>query len=97
MNPIINASIQAIPINVNDSYFIVDKAIAVIQASGLPFKVGPFSTSVEGTLKEVQTLIGKITEACQEYGANELLLNLQFHIKADKDVRMDDKTGKYVD
>lgn len=88
---IINAAIQLVPINVTDSYAKVDQAIEIIAASGLPFQVGPFSTSVEGTFEEVTHLIERIKITLLSKELDELLLNVQFHCKAQENVRAADK------
>ncbi|MEM6877591.1 MAG: thiamine-binding protein [Bacteroidota bacterium] len=88
---IINAAIQVVPINVQDGYAVVDRAIELIADSGLPYLVGPFSTSVEGTFEEVQKLIHQIKTQLLAKELNELLINIQLHCKADGDMRASDK------
>lgn len=49
-------AIQCLPLSASskeDAYRLVDKAISVINASGLPFTVGPFETVVEGPLDQL--------------------------------------------
>ena len=46
-------AIQCLPLSAQDkekTYALVDQAIAAIEASGLPYTVGPFETVVEGEL-----------------------------------------------
>ena len=57
----ISAQIQFIPLHSDSPMDRVDEAIAIIQASGVRYSVGPFGTSIEGE----QSVI------------NELVLNLQ--------------------
>jgi len=46
----INAAIQLLPLKTNeDRYSVVDKAIELINKSGLNYKVCPFETVVEGS------------------------------------------------
>ncbi|MEM6397183.1 MAG: thiamine-binding protein [Bacteroidota bacterium] len=90
---IINAAIQLVPVNVTNGYAMVDRAIEIIAASGLSHQVGPFSTSVEGTFEEVVALVEKIKNRLLASELNELLLNVQFHCKADGDVRAADKVN----
>lgn len=92
----VNASLQVIPLNTEHSYAIVDRAIAKIQASGLPYLVGPFSTSVEGELKAIMLLLEQLRDVCFENGAEELLLNVQIHFKRDADVTTEEKVSKFL-
>jgi uncharacterized protein YqgV (UPF0045/DUF77 family) len=91
----VNAALQVIPLNTPDSYAIVDQAIAEIQASGLPCQVGPFSTSVEGELTAILSLVEKLRDVCFDQGTEELLLNVQIHLKKDADVTTQEKVAKF--
>jgi uncharacterized protein YqgV (UPF0045/DUF77 family) len=65
-------AIQCIPMGEgekNEVYSLVDRAIAVIEASGLPFTVGPFETVVEGPLERLVILAGEAHAALLEAGA----------------------------
>ncbi len=90
-----NLSIQVIPINTESAYAHIDTAIAVIQFSGLRYKVTPFSTVVEGSLEALQNLILAIQTALFEQGVEEVILNIQFHAKKSKDVFLHEKTDKF--
>ena len=48
-NPV-NVDIEVLPSTGGEVYSIVDRAIEVIQASGLKYEVGPLGTTVEGDL-----------------------------------------------
>lgn len=50
MSNIVTVDIQVLPLTGDDIYRIVDRAIAVIQASGLTHEVGPMGTTLEGDL-----------------------------------------------
>lgn len=52
-----------------DRYAHVDAAIAVIQASGLPYEVGALGTTVEGSPDELWTLARAVHEATLHAGA----------------------------
>lgn len=52
-----------------DRYAHVDAAIAVIQASGLPYEVGALGTTVEGTPDELWPLVRSVHEATLHAGA----------------------------
>ena len=92
----INAAIQLLPLSNNiDKYGIVDKAIAIIQQSGLNYVVCPFETVIEGSFKEVVEVIEKIKNIGFTEGNDELIINLKLHCSGVKDLYIDDKTGKY--
>ncbi len=88
-------AVQVVPINHPDSYSIVDRAIDEIKRSNLAYEVGPFSTSLEGEYEELVTLIKKIKTASLEAGADELLLNIQIHVKKNNDVTIESKVRKF--
>ena len=91
----VNLSLQVLPINETDAYPIIDKAIEVIQSSGLKYEVQPFATIIEGSLDQVLRVALAAKEAALTAGAQELILNIQIHLKKDKDVCFEDKTGKF--
>lgn len=90
----INAAIQLLPIDTAQKRWdVVDKAIALIQQSGLNYKVCPFETVVEGKSTDVFKLI----EAIRVVGlqnASEILINIKIHA-ANRDVFFDEKLEKY--
>ena len=93
---IINASLQILPI-VQDKhpYEWVDEAIAVIENSGIKYKVGAFATVVEGTYDEVLKVINNVNEYLQQRGCAEWILNAQIQIRAKGDITGDEKTTKF--
>ncbi len=91
----INLSIQVVPVNHSDSYSVVDKAIELIQNSGVKYEVGPFQTSLEGTFDELMLLIKEIKRVSHDAGSKELLLNIQIHAKDGEDVSFESKTAKF--
>lgn len=96
MNNIVNLAIQVLPLAASkDKYAVVDDAIAKIQASGLKYIVCPFETVVEGPYDRVMQLVNEIQEACFESGAEEIIVNMKLQRRKNKDVFIDEKTGKY--
>lgn len=68
-------SIQVLPLNgagKEELYALVDRAIHVIQESGLPYMVGPFDTTVEGKLDDLLALAGKAHKAVTEGGCDRV-------------------------
>ena len=95
-NNIVNLAIQVLPmVTAKDKYAVVDDAIAMIAGSGLKYKVCPFETVVEGPYDRVMQLMNDIQQACFDSGAEELLINMKLHRRREKDVFIDEKTGKY--
>lgn len=96
MNNIVNLAIQVLPlVTAKDKYAVIDDGIALIEKSGLKYKVCPFETVVEGPYDEVMKLVDGIQQACFASGAEELLINMKLQRRKDKDVFIDEKTGKY--
>lgn len=92
----VNVAIQVLPFSFSeDKYAIIDKAIELIQKSGLKYVVCPFETVVEGTYSEVMSLVEKIKTACLLAGADDLIINLKLHARKDADALIDDKMEKY--
>lgn len=94
-NKKINAAIQLLPIDTKEvRWDVVDKAIAIIKQSGLNYKVCPFETVVEGSMKEVMNLIEKIKDASLEKDCAEILINIKIHA-ATRDLAFEEKLVKY--
>lgn len=90
----INAAIQLLPIDTEQKRWdVVDKAIALIDKSGLNYKVCPFETVVEGTSSQIFELLEKIKQLGLE-NSNEILINVKFHA-ANRDVFFEEKLEKY--
>lgn len=91
----INAAIQLLPIGAKENKFeIIDKAIALIQESGLHYKVCPFETVVEGHSDAIYALIHKIQVETLGSQCNELLINIKIHA-ATRDLSFSEKLEKY--
>jgi uncharacterized protein YqgV (UPF0045/DUF77 family) len=91
----INAAIQLLPLNTTDEkYLIIDKAIELINKSGLNYKVCPFETVVEGESDSVYDLIQKIQLEMLKSCCEELLLNIKIHA-ANRDLTFQEKLQKY--
>ena len=92
----INLALQIIPkSDKHDLYTLVDKAIEVIQNSGLKYEVCPFETVMEGGYEEILAVVKKAQTACFVAGAEELLVNIKMQVRKDGSVTIEEKTGKY--
>lgn len=91
----INAAIQLLPLDAGENKIeLIDKAIGIIQKSGLNYKVYPFETVVEGPSNEVYSLIERIQLQTLTAGCGELLINIKIHA-ATRDLSFDEKLVKY--
>lgn len=91
----INAALQLLPLVTDEHrYHVVDKAIQMIQDSGLHYKVCPFETVVEGSPDAVYALIRHIQTEILDMGCDELLLNIKIHA-ANRDLSFSEKLEKY--
>ncbi len=91
----VNLSLQIIPVNEANAYPMIDEAIRVIQNSGLRYEVQPFATIIEGSYEEVLAVATAAKDAALTAGASELVVNIQVHLKKEKDVVFEEKTQKF--
>jgi len=92
----INVAIQVLPKSAHlGTYELVDRAIEVIQQSGLKYVVCPFETVVEGDYEEVMRLIKQVHEAVYAHGAEEMITNIKIQTHHNQDVLIHDKMNKY--
>ncbi|MGR6127947.1 MTH1187 family thiamine-binding protein [Paenibacillus sp. SER-28] len=72
-------SIQVIPKTPNnkDSYPYVDKAIEVIQRSGVKYQVNPLDTTMEGELDELLKVVKEMHEALTEAGSPSVISQIK--------------------
>ncbi|AJE51287.1 MTH1187 family thiamine-binding protein [Paenibacillus polymyxa] len=72
-------SIQVIPKTPNneDSYPYVDKAIEVIQRSGVKHQVNPLDTTMEGELDELLKVVKDLHEALTEAGSPSVISQIK--------------------
>lgn len=64
MSNTVNVDIQVLPITSEPLFPIVDRAIAVIQNSGLKYEVGPMGTTLEGDLDACLEIVKQAHRAC---------------------------------
>jgi uncharacterized protein YqgV (UPF0045/DUF77 family) len=93
---IINLGIQIVPKSkTQDAYALVDKAIEIIQASGVKYEVTPFETVMEGPEEQLMEIARQAQDAVLKAGADEILVYYRMQIRKDQDVTIEEKTGKY--
>jgi uncharacterized protein (TIGR00106 family) len=96
MNKIVNIALQVLPTSKTmHPYDLVDKAIEVIAASGLKYRITPFETVMEGTYDEVMEVVKKAQQACYDAGAENMMTYIKIQSSKDTDVSIEDKMEKY--
>ncbi len=91
----VNIALQILPTSKTiHPYQLVDKAIEVIAASGLRYKVTPFETVMEGSYDEIMNVVKLAQEACYKAGADSLMTYVKIQ-SSTNDVSIEDKMGKY--
>ncbi len=77
-----------------DIYDVVDRAIAVVQASGVPYEVGAMETTMEGEYDPLMRIVKEAQEACMDAGAERVITVIKVDWKRGG-VSFDEKIGKY--
>lgn len=71
---------QVIPrLRTGNNFEVVDKAIEVVKASGLPFQVGAMETTLKGDLDAMLGVVRAAEQACLDAGAVEVITNVKIH------------------
>lgn len=95
MTKTVNIALQVLPTSTTvHPYLLVDKAIEVIEKSGLRYKVTPFETVMEGSYDAIMEVVKLAQEACYEAGAETMMTYIKIQ-SSRKDVSIDDKMEKY--
>jgi len=93
--PIVNLALQVIPATKDvHPYTVVDKAIEVIQKSGVKYQVGPMETTMEGELDTLWEIVKQAQEACIKAGAERVMTYVKIEY-CPSGVSMDEKLAKY--
>lgn len=89
-------SIQIIPKTPNGEDVIpyVDAAIEVIEQSGVPYRVAPLETTMEGELGNLLQIIEKMNTRMTELGAPSVISQVKIYSNP-KGASMDKLTEKY--
>jgi uncharacterized protein YqgV (UPF0045/DUF77 family) len=87
----VHIAIQIVPITKQHPYPIIDKAIEVIQQSGIPFLVGPMETVMQGDYDAIMSVAKKAQQACLDSGAEEVVVTMKIHARKNGDVSWDEK------
>lgn len=92
---VINVGFQVLPkVAGENTYQVVDKAIEVVQRSGVKYEVGALETVMEGGLDILLDIVKQAQEACIGAGASEVMTFVKIHYRPEG-VTMDEKLAKY--
>jgi len=88
----VHVSIQIVPISRDKHpYDLIDRAIDVIEKSGVKFLVGPMETVMQGDYDTLMQVTKKAQEVCLESGAEEVVVTIKVHARKNADVTWDEK------
>ncbi|QGQ95501.1 thiamine-binding protein [Paenibacillus psychroresistens] len=89
-------SIQIIPKTKNNEEVIpyVDRAIQVIQESGVKYQVSAMETTMEGDIEQLLEIVKKMNDAMIEFGSPSVLSQIKLLFKPEG-ASMDKLTEKY--
>lgn len=89
---LVTLGVQIIPKSkIEDTYQLVDKAIEVIQKSGVKFIITPFETVMEGKYDNLMKIASEAQKAVIQAGADECLVYFRIHYRKDSDVTFEEK------
>jgi uncharacterized protein YqgV (UPF0045/DUF77 family) len=92
----INLGIQIVPKSKTlEAYTLVDKAIEVIQKSGVKYEVTPFETVMEGPQEKLMSIALDAQNAVLDAGADEVLVYYRIQVRKNSNVTMGEKTDKF--
>lgn len=96
METTVNLALQILPSSpTKEAYALVDKAIEVIRASGVTYRVCPFETVMEGSYDKLMEVVRQAQEACFEQGAVDMMVFIKIQRSSTRNVTIADKMGKY--
>ncbi|WP_027090938.1 thiamine-binding protein [Cohnella thermotolerans] len=75
----------------------VDRAIEIIKASGVPYRVGPLETTMEGDLDRLLDIVKAMNAAMFELGSPSVLSQIKLSVDAAGNASMARLLQKYPD
>lgn len=88
----VTIGIQIIPKSEEkETYDLVDKAIEVIQQSGIKYQVTPFETVMEGNYDDIMKTCQDAESAVLQEGADECLVYYRIHYRKHDHVTFEEK------
>ncbi|MGG1311277.1 MULTISPECIES: thiamine-binding protein [Cohnella] len=80
-----------------DVYPYVDRAIEIIKASGVPYRVGPLETTMEGDLDTLLDIVKQMNAAMFELGSPSVLSQIKLLVDREDGASMARLLQKYPD
>ena len=75
---------QVIPrLKEGNNFEVVDKAIKVVKAAGVPFQVSAMETTMKGELNTLLEIVKAAQQACYDAGAVEVITNIKIHSRTE--------------
>ena len=91
-----NVSLQVVPLVEEDRlYKVVDKVIEYIESQGVKYEDGPMETTMEGDIRKLLEIVAVAQEICAKEGASRVVSVVKIDYKAEGNVTIDEKIGKY--
>ncbi|AJY76497.1 thiamine-binding protein [Paenibacillus beijingensis] len=75
----------------------VDRAIDIIKASGVPYRVAPLETTMEGELGALLAVVQQMNEAMTELGCPSVISQIKIYYNPGEGASMDRLLEKYPD
>lgn len=90
----ITMSVQVLPLTENNTYAVVDAAIAAIKATGIKYVVTPMETVLEGTWEDCMAAAKAAHDACFAQGVRQAVTYIKISDAVDGST-IDDKLANY--
>jgi len=91
----VHIAIQIVPVTKEAAYPIIDKAIEVIDKSGVDYRVGEMETVMQGNYDDLMKIAKKAQEVCLSSGADEIVVTMKIHAKKDSGVTWEEKLDQH--
>ncbi len=71
---------QVIPrVREGNNFEVVDKALEIVKAAGVPFQVAAMETTMRGDLDHLLDIVKQAQQRCLDAGAVEVITNIKIH------------------
>lgn len=75
----------------------VDRAIDIIKAAGVPYRVAPLETTMEGELEHLLSVVAEMNKAMEEMGCASVISQIKIYYNPASGASMDRLLEKYPD
>ncbi|MGE5550819.1 MAG: MTH1187 family thiamine-binding protein [Bacteroidota bacterium] len=92
-----SVAFQVLPMTAGEKELVfaaVDRAIAVVDAAGVKYEVGPLETVMEGEIEELLALVYRAQAAVKEAGIKSVLTYVKI-VNSDEPCSSEEKVAKY--